>query len=296
MATHELFAYLTVSDGDAAIRFCEEAFGAKEQLRLEGEGGKVAHAEVDFGGWTLMLADEFPELGLRAPIPGRGACCTVHLHVDDADEVIRRAVEAGAELLMEPRDHSHGERAGAILDPSGHRWTIGQSIEDVSAEEMQRRYTAELRGRPAVGGEGRAAAPSRTTAPLSPEPIGYVRSPIRARSEAPRQGDEGAPDARLEIAARYAAALGGVEPGSEVFVLTWLHRAKRSVLEVHPRNDEGIPLTGVFATRSADRPNPIGLHRVTVRKRADLALHVGPLEAVDGTPVLDIKPVLAADR
>lgn len=128
-------------------------------------------------------------------------------------------------------------------------------------------------------------------------PIGYVRSALRALSEAPRQGSEGAPDAWLEVSPAYARALHRIAPGDEMLVLTWLHRADRSVLEVHPRDDPGNPLTGVFATRSQDRPNPLGLHRVTVREISGTRLRVGPIEAIDGTPVVDVKPVLAtSDR
>jgi tRNA-Thr(GGU) m(6)t(6)A37 methyltransferase TsaA len=123
-------------------------------------------------------------------------------------------------------------------------------------------------------------------------PVGVVRSPLRNRADAPRQGSEGAPDARILLEPSYADALRGIRAGDELVVLTWLHEADRDVLEVHPRDDESRPLTGVFATRSSDRPNPIGLHRVTVRRADGLELEVGPLEAIDGTPVVDLKPVL----
>jgi tRNA-Thr(GGU) m(6)t(6)A37 methyltransferase TsaA len=123
-------------------------------------------------------------------------------------------------------------------------------------------------------------------------PVGVVRSPLRSRADAPRQGSEGAPDARILLERSYADALRGIRAGDELIVLTWLHEADRDVLEVHPRDDESRPLTGVFATRSSDRPNPIGLHRVTVRRADGLELEVGPLEAIDGTPVVDLKPVL----
>ena len=123
-------------------------------------------------------------------------------------------------------------------------------------------------------------------------PIGVVRSSLRNRADAPRQGSEGAPDARILLEPSYADALQGVSAGDDLVVLTWLHEADRSVLQVHPRDDQSRPLTGVFATRSSDRPNPIGLHRVTVLAVDGLELAVGPLEAIDGTPVVDIKPVL----
>ena len=108
------------------------------------------------------------------------------------------------------------------------------------------------------------------------------------------QGDEGAPDAWLELMARTAPALMGTRVGDELILLTWLHLAERDVLQVHPRGDPNRPLTGVFATRSPDRPNPIGLHRVLVLEVVEGKLRVAPLEAIDGTPIVDIKPVLAA--
>lgn len=123
-------------------------------------------------------------------------------------------------------------------------------------------------------------------------PIGVVRSELKNREDAPMQGYEGAPDAWLEIAPAAAQGLEGIAPGDEVIVLTWLHRAQRDVLQVHPRGNPDAPLRGVFATRSPDRPNPIGLHRVNVLEVAGHRLRVAPLEAIDSTPVVDIKPVL----
>jgi tRNA-Thr(GGU) m(6)t(6)A37 methyltransferase TsaA len=123
-------------------------------------------------------------------------------------------------------------------------------------------------------------------------PIGRVVSALVDPADAPRQGDEADVDAWIEVDPGLAGGLSGVAVGDELVVLTWLHLARRDVLEVHPRGDETRPLTGVFATRSPHRPNPIGLHRVTVLERTDAALRVAGLEAVDGTPVLDLKPVL----
>jgi len=121
-------------------------------------------------------------------------------------------------------------------------------------------------------------------------PIGVVRSSLRDRRHAPRQAFEGAPEATLEIDPAFAPALDRLPFGTELIVVTWLHEADRTVLQVHPRDDERIPLTGVFATRSPDRPNPIGLHRVTVIGiEPPTSLHVDALEAVDGTPILDLK-------
>lgn len=122
--------------------------------------------------------------------------------------------------------------------------------------------------------------------------VGAIRSDLKARSKAPKQGSEGAPDAWLDVYEWAAAALQGLAVGDEVIVITWLHRADRDVLQVHPRSDVRNPLTGVFATRSPDRPNPLGLHTVTVRAIDGNRLRIGPIEATDGTPVVDIKPVL----
>jgi len=127
-------------------------------------------------------------------------------------------------------------------------------------------------------------------------PSGRIRSTLRSLAEAPKQGSEGAPDAWIDVDAAYSSALLGVNEGDEVIVLTWLDRADRGVLQVHPRGDPRNPIAGVFATRSPDRPNPIGLHRVIVREAAGQQLLVGPIEAVDGTPVVDMKAVLNSDE
>jgi len=126
-------------------------------------------------------------------------------------------------------------------------------------------------------------------------PIGAVQSSLSDPATAPRQGDEGAPDAWIVFAADVLDGLDGIEPGAEVIVLTWLDRASREVLRTHPRGDTSRAQQGVFATRSPDRPNPIGLHRVEVLAIEGPRVKVRNLEAVDGTPVLDVKPVLDAD-
>src|SRR5579883_1132699 len=123
------------------------------------------------------------------------------------------------------------------------------------------------------------------------EPVGIIRSSLLTPEEAPRQGREGAPDAWLDVDPVYAPALLGIAEGDELIVVTWLDRADRTVLEVHPRGDPANPLTGVFATRSPHRPNPLGLHRVSVRSIHENRLRIGPIEAVDGTPVVDLKAV-----
>ena len=125
------------------------------------------------------------------------------------------------------------------------------------------------------------------------KPVGYVRSELKSRKNAPRQGYLGAPEATIEILPNYAKCLHLVDESQDVILITWLHEAKRHVMKVYPGRDMKNPLTGVFGTRSPDRPNPLGLHRVKILERDGLRLRVGPLEAIHGTPIVDIKPVLA---
>lgn len=127
-------------------------------------------------------------------------------------------------------------------------------------------------------------------------PVGRVESTLTDLSTAPKQGDEGAPEAWLVFEPDVRAGLDGLGPGDDVVVLTWLHRADRSALRVNPRGDRARPLQGVFATRAPARPNPIGLHRVRILERDGLRLRVGGLEAIDGTPIVDVKPVLKPSR
>jgi tRNA-Thr(GGU) m(6)t(6)A37 methyltransferase TsaA len=123
-------------------------------------------------------------------------------------------------------------------------------------------------------------------------PIGVIRSTLTSRRDAPKQGDEGSPDAWLELSPWAADGLLRMAAGDEIIVITWLHQGRRDTLQVHPRGNARNPLTGVFATRSPDRPNPLGLHPVVVREIDGRRLRIGPMEAIDGTPVVDIKPVL----
>jgi tRNA-Thr(GGU) m(6)t(6)A37 methyltransferase TsaA len=127
------------------------------------------------------------------------------------------------------------------------------------------------------------------------KPIGVVESSLKDPAAAPKQGHEGAPDAWLAFDRAVLAGLEGIRAGDTIIVLTWLDRARRDVLRVHPRDDVSNPLQGVFNTRSADRPNPVGLHRVEVLSIAGERVLVRGLEAVDGTPVVDVKPVLDRD-
>jgi tRNA-Thr(GGU) m(6)t(6)A37 methyltransferase TsaA len=132
-----------------------------------------------------------------------------------------------------------------------------------------------------------------TTRMITIVPIGFVRSPLMHREQAPKQGNEGAPEAWLVFAPEVAEGLADLRVGEEVLVLTWLDRGDRQTLKVHPRDDLSQPLRGVFSTRSQDRPNPVGIHRVRIAAReGPLRFKVRDLEALDGTPIIDVKPVL----
>ena len=140
MTIHEVFPYLRVKNAAEAIDFYARAFGAEELMRLTEPGGRIGHAEIKIGGTTLMLSDEYPELGIRGPESLGGTTFSIHLHVDDADALMRRAVEAGATVVREMSDAFYGERSGSVRDPFGHEWLLGHQIEEVTPEEMQRRY------------------------------------------------------------------------------------------------------------------------------------------------------------
>lgn len=139
---HEVFPYLCVRDSAAAIDFYRSAFGATERFRLTEPSGRIGHAELQLGPIVLMLCDEFPEYGIRAPGDADSRPFVIHLHLDNADAAAKRAIEAGATMIREPADEFYGERSCRIRDPFGHEWLLGHSIEEVSPDEMQRRYTA----------------------------------------------------------------------------------------------------------------------------------------------------------
>lgn len=146
MSIHELFPYLRVKNAGKAIEFYTRAFGVTEKYRLTEPSGRIGHCELDFGGTTVMLSEEYPEFGFVGPQTIGGTSMSIHLHVDDCDAAIRRAVTEGAEVVREPSDAFYGERSGTVRDPFGHEWMIGHSIEDVTPEEMQRRYDALMKG------------------------------------------------------------------------------------------------------------------------------------------------------
>ena len=148
---HEVFPYLRVRDANAAIEFYRKAFGAVEDFRMSEPSGRIGHAELKFGETSVMLSDEYPEYGIQGPEAFGGTGSSIHLHVDDVDAMTEQAVSAGAKLIMEPKDPFYGERAAKVLDPFGHEWLLGSHIEDVSREEMQRRFD-EMMGQPSEDG------------------------------------------------------------------------------------------------------------------------------------------------
>lgn len=139
---HEVFAYLRVRGAAQAIEFYKAAFDAEEVLRLSEPGGRIGHAEIKIGSTVLMLADEHAEYGIVGPQSLGGTSVAIHLHVDDVDALMEKAKAAGATVVRELQNQFYGERSGSIRDPFGHEWLLGQSIETVSPEEMQRRYDA----------------------------------------------------------------------------------------------------------------------------------------------------------
>ena len=213
---------------------------------------------------VLTLGDARIMISGTGPRPATPAF--LYVYVDDADATYRRAIAAGARSIEEPLDTPYGDRRAMIEDAWGNAWQIA---------------TAQTPGRP---------SPEQPSFEL--RPIGAVRSTIAERADAPRQGREGAPDAWLELHASLTAALDGLRVGDDVIVITWLHLADRETQTVHPRDDLSR-LCGVFATRSPDRPNPLGLHRVTVRAIEGTRLHVGLLEVIDGMPIVDLKIALS---
>ena len=142
---HEVYPYLRVHSAAEAIAFYARAFGATEIFRLTEPSGRIGHAEIRIGPATLMLSDEYPEHGIHGPRSLGGTSFSIHLHVTDVDEAFKQAVSAGASVVRPLKDQFYGERSGTVRDPFGHEWLLGQNIESVSSDEMQRRYTQLLK-------------------------------------------------------------------------------------------------------------------------------------------------------
>jgi uncharacterized glyoxalase superfamily protein PhnB len=137
----QVFPYLIVRNVPAAIEFYKRVFGAEENMRLTEPSGRVGHAEIKLGSAMVMLAEEFPEHGILSPLSYGGVGSFLHLHVANVDEMTHTAASAGAKVLAEPKTQFYGERSAKIQDPFGHVWMLGQHIEEVSSDEMQRRYS-----------------------------------------------------------------------------------------------------------------------------------------------------------
>lgn len=142
---HEVYPYLRLHGAAEAMAFYARAFGATEIFRLTEPNGRIGHAEIRIGPATLMLSDEYPEHGIKGPRTLGGTSFSIHLHVTNVDEAFEQAVRAGATVVRELKDQFYGERSGTVRDPFGHEWLLGQNIESVSADEMQRRYTELLK-------------------------------------------------------------------------------------------------------------------------------------------------------
>lgn len=147
-AVHEMFPYLRVRNAAAAIEFYKKVFGAEEMMRLTEPGGRIGHVELKFGSAMVMLSEEHPERGIHSPLTFGGTGSLLHLHVSDVDAMTRRAVECGARITMPPTNQFYGERSSKFVDPYGHEWMLGQHIERVSPEDMQKRYTAMFAANP----------------------------------------------------------------------------------------------------------------------------------------------------
>jgi tRNA-Thr(GGU) m(6)t(6)A37 methyltransferase TsaA len=191
----------------------------------------------------------------------------LYVYVDDADRIYKRALSAGAVSIESPLDTPYGDRRAMVRDASGNIFQIAH--------------------------RSGTATPQVPTFDVTP--IGWVESSLTDRSAAPNQADEGAPEAWLVFVPPILDGLLGLRQGDHVIVITWLDRAQRDVLTVHPRGDAARPLTGVFATRSPDRPNPIGLHAVEIAAIEMGRVRVRHLEALNNTPILDVKPILSAN-
>ncbi|MHB8169071.1 MAG: tRNA (N6-threonylcarbamoyladenosine(37)-N6)-methyltransferase TrmO [Thermoleophilia bacterium] len=254
------------------------------ELRLLQPGVRADRQQV-----MALLAEEFFEIGASGKVYDRqGAAEALALAAGGSvslSDFLARALEPDL-VLVTYRSFWRGPgdaRAQALRSSLWRRTETGWML-------------LFHQGTPA-GSTVQAEHPTSGSADAKAEitPIGVIHSPLADRETAPRHGSEGGAEAWLEVYPEYADGLGGIVSGSEVILLTWLHRSRRDVLKVHPRRNREAPLTGVFATRSPDRPNPLGLHRVKVLSIKGSSLKVAPLEAIDGTPVADIKPVLDND-
>jgi tRNA-Thr(GGU) m(6)t(6)A37 methyltransferase TsaA len=260
-----------VDDVDAALAFYTGHLGFVEVMHPA-----PAFAMLSRGDLRLALSAPNPQGGggqtlADGRVPAPGGWNRVQLEVADVHALAQQLRDAGATLRSDVVTGMGGDQV-IVDDPSGNPVELFQPKNAEAQLTQQDTYEVAV--------------------------LGHVRSPLTDPADAPRQGDEGAPDAVLELDPTYAPALAGLAPGDDVVVLTWLHLGDRETLAVHPRGDTTRPVAGVFATRSSDRPNPLGLHRCGVLAVDGTRLTVSGLEAVDGTPVVDVKIALGdiADR
>jgi tRNA-Thr(GGU) m(6)t(6)A37 methyltransferase TsaA len=191
----------------------------------------------------------------------------LYVYVDDVDSVYQLAIAAGAISIEPPVDTPYGDRRAMVRDISGNIFQIAH----------------------------RSGLVTQQVTAFNVTPIGWVESPLTDRFAAPNQADEGAPEAWLHFAPSVLDGLQGLHAGDQAVVITWLDRAQRDVLAVHPRGDPNRPVAGVFSTRSPDRPNPIGLHTVEITAIDGPRVRVRHLEALNDTPILDLKPILSGN-
>lgn len=236
--------------------------GQVEFLRAVFDATGTVHAdrpaEIRIGNSLLLIS----RAGERELFPA-----FLYVYVDDADSAYQRALAAGAISVEPPLDTPYGDRRAMVRDRSGNIFQIARRSGAVTAQVTSLEVT----------------------------PIGWVESPLMDRSSAPHQADEGAPEAWLIFVPSVWDGLQGLHEGDQVVVITWLDRAQRDVLTVHPRGDPNRPLTGVFNSRSPDRPNPLGLHTVEIVAIEGGRMRVRHFEALNSTPILDVKPVLSGN-
>ena len=262
-----------VDDVEAAIAFYTTHFGFREDMHPA-----PAFAMLSRGDLRLVLSAPNPAAGGGQPMPDGamqepGGWNRFAIEVEDIEATVEGLRKAGAHFRNNLVTGVGGKQI-IVDDPSGNPVELFQPIlPEARFEQTQ--------------------APGLSTLKeFMVKPIGFIRSELKNVDEAPLFYTEGAPNTWLELAPAFRDGLDGLQVGHDIIVLTWLHLARREILKVHPQGNPAKPLTGVFLTRSPDRPNPLGLHRAMVLEINADGLLIGPIEAVDGTPVLDIKPVV----
>jgi tRNA-Thr(GGU) m(6)t(6)A37 methyltransferase TsaA len=262
-----------VNDVDAAIAFYSKHFGFHLDMHPA-----PAFAMLSRGDLRLVLAAPNPAAGGGQQMPDgtaqkSGGWNRFAVEVDNIEATVELLRKAGAHFRNNIVTGVGGKQI-IVDDPSGNPIELFQPIVPEARFEQAKQPTL-----------------SRAEEYLL-KPIGFIRSELKNLADAPSFYTEGAPNAWLDLLPAYRDGLDRMEVGHEIIVLTWLHLARRDILKVHPRGNLANPLTGVFSTRSPDRPNPLGLHRARVLEKKGDSLWIGPIEAIDGTPVLDIKPVV----